>query len=232
MTDWNSISSLYNGIADTRLTTVFQFVRSLVVNLRAGSLLDFGCGDGRFGLMCAKDFQRVVNFDLAPSMLDEARRNAEGVSNISTVNSICECPDHSFDVVTMNAVWMCLATFSECLSVLRSIARVLHRDGLFVASFTHPCFRDEQFSTYRTDFNMDKYLSNGARFRSTIFDGRSSVTVEDTHWNLDAVTSQLSATGFVVLRVFELPDAPATSHALPQPSSMACPWLVIVARIA
>ena len=47
--------------------------------LPRGSALDFGCGVGRLTLPLAEEFSRVVGLDIAPSMLAEARQNADAL---------------------------------------------------------------------------------------------------------------------------------------------------------
>jgi 2-polyprenyl-3-methyl-5-hydroxy-6-metoxy-1,4-benzoquinol methylase len=51
--------------------------------------LDFGCGVGRLSLPLARRFGQVVALDIAPAMLDEARRNADaaGLANLCFARS-------------------------------------------------------------------------------------------------------------------------------------------------
>lgn len=52
-----------------------------------GRALDFGCGVGRLTLPLADRFEAVTGLDVAPAMLEEARFNAAGRSNIDFVLS-------------------------------------------------------------------------------------------------------------------------------------------------
>ena len=49
-----------------------------------GRALDFGCGVGRLSIPMARQFEEVVALDVAPAMIEEARRNAveAGVANL------------------------------------------------------------------------------------------------------------------------------------------------------
>jgi SAM-dependent methyltransferase len=129
----------------------------------------------------------------------------------------------SFDVVTLNAVWMCLSSEEECLRVLKEIHRLLKAGGHLIASVTHPCFRDRSFSTYRTDFDMRNYLKDGSPFQVRMEDGTNGVEINDTHWSLGAMSRQLKQSGFVDTGFLELGDG--------QDLAAGSPWLIITASI-
>jgi hypothetical protein len=130
-----------------------------------------------------------------------------------------------FDVVTFNAVWMCLTSREACLDALSRIARLLRADGRLVASVTHPCFRTCRFSNYFTDFNNRDYFNERTLFNVTIYDEKRELHIVDAHWNLTAMSSQLTETGFVMENLYELPRSSSGSS-----QHDASLWLVIVAR--
>jgi SAM-dependent methyltransferase len=69
---------------EMHLEYVMHLVRSYVdPQFNPTSALDFGCGVGRVLIPLAKATQRAVGVDVAPTMLEEARRNcaAAGVAN-------------------------------------------------------------------------------------------------------------------------------------------------------
>jgi hypothetical protein len=131
----------------------------------------------------------------------------------------------TFDVVTLNTVWMCLTSRQACLNTLSEIARLLRSNGTLIASVTHPCFRTCNFSDYFTDFDNRDYFKDGSLFNVTINEGQRELQIVDTHWNLSAMSSQLSESGFVIETLYELPRS--TSGSSQDDASL---WLVVVAR--
>jgi SAM-dependent methyltransferase len=70
-----------------------------------GQLLDVGCADARNLLRVAPSFERVLGIDLAPEMLDSAKRHrsAAGVENVEFAvrdAAATGLPGNHFDVVT------------------------------------------------------------------------------------------------------------------------------------
>ena len=130
-----------------------------------------------------------------------------------------------FDAVTFNGVWMCLTSRAECLETLSEIARLLGPRGRLIASVTHPCFRTWKFSNYFTDFDNRDYFNDGTLFNVTIRNGKGDLDLVDTHWNLTAMSSQLSESGFVVENLYEMPRS--TNRSKQDDASL---WMVVVAR--
>ncbi len=222
--DWNEVAQSYSHVENSRRTIVFPFIRERLEDLKPGTLLDFGCGDGAFSLLCRDLARTICNYDKAEEMSALAREACRGVANIRVVASLEEIGSASLDAITMNAVWMCLPTVDDCAGALREMHRMLRPGGHLFASVTHPCFRDRRFSSYETQFDPRDYLRNGTSFKVRVFDRNSSVEFTDTHWNFSAVTEQLVDTGFVIRRIHELPDAEGA-----QGNAVGSPWVVVEA---
>ena len=102
---------------------------------RLGSALDFGCGAGRLTQALAAHFEHAVGVDVAPGMIDAARRlntrgdNAEFVLNEDP--DLRRFPDASFDLVYSNLV---LQHMPPALGrgYIAEFARVLRPGGLLV----------------------------------------------------------------------------------------------------
>jgi SAM-dependent methyltransferase len=219
-TDWSGVSHRYSRLADGRGDTVFPFILELIANLCSKRILDFGAGDGRFALMCAESgLDQIVAYEPAEEMCRLARENCLGSSRIRVVQEVTSLKDGTFRLAVMNAVWMSLDSEEECITALSEVNRLLCHEGTLIASVTHPCFRDHHFETLAADFNVFQYWSNGSKFEVSLGDGHPSLKIVDTHWNLTAMTSQLSRTGFVVAEMTELPD---TSNCVSPPA-----WLII-----
>jgi len=227
VTDWNAIADAYFDVDDPEGRAVLAVVREKLATLRPKRLLDYGGGDGKFAVLCTESLhvQEVVTYNPASRMTFLARSLCANFKQIRVIDAIQKIESGIFDVVTFNAVWMCLTSRDACLDTLRKIARLLRSNGRLVASVTHPCFRTRKFSGYSTDFNNRDYFNDGTLFNVTIYDEKRELHVVDTHWSLTAMSSQLNESGFVIENLYELPRS--TSGSSQHDASL---WLVIVAR--
>lgn len=223
--DWNSIAAQYATVRDARLVRVFPEALRVLRAEGCARLLDYGGGDGRFAASWLSEANgTVVVFDPAPEMRKMA---SEALSPFGARARVVERTDHlegTFDAVTLHAVWMCLSTRDACVRCLAECQRLLAPNGVLVASVTHPCFRDRQFATFRTSFDMNDYGREGTPFHVSMFDGEHVIDFTDYHWSLAEMTRQLKETGFGISQMIELSDVDES----PWPRSF--PWLVIVAR--
>jgi len=227
VTDWNAIADDYFDVDGPEGRAVLAFIREKLTALQPKRLLDFGGGDGKFAVLCAESLslQEIVTYDPAPRMTALARSLCADFKQIRVTETIEKIQSGIFDVVTFNAVWMCLTSREACLDALSRIARLLRADGRLVASVTHPCFRTCRFSNYFTDFNNCDYFNEGTLFNVTIYDEKRELHIVDAHWSLTAMSSQLNESGFVIENLYELPRS--TSGSGQHDASL---WLVIVAR--
>lgn len=213
------LASSYVEVADDRHLTVFPLLRAAIAGRGARTLLDYGGGDGSFARSCATlRLERIVTFDPSSGMTAIASSSPAPVEALQQTSDL---PDGAFDVITCNGVWMCWTTEDECVAALSEMRRLLAPGGVVLASVTHPCFRDRTFATYRTDFDMRRYLDDGAPFRVCVFDGDRQVDLEDTHWSLGAMTRQLRAAGLTLVEITEVADRAAAPGA---------PWMIHEAR--
>jgi len=227
VTDWNAIADAYFEMDDPEERAVLAFIREKLRTLQPRRLLDYGGGDGKFAVLCAESLpvQEIVTYDPAPRMTSLARSLCANFKQIRVTGAIQEIEPGIFDVVTFNAVWMCLTSREACLDTLTKIARLLRSNGRLIASVTHPCFRMCEFSNYSTDFNNRDYFNDGTLFDVTISDGKRELHIVDTHWSLTEMSSQLNESGFVIENLYELPRS--TNGSSEPDASL---WLVIVAR--
>ena len=227
VTDWNAIADAYFEMDDPEGRAVLTFIREKLTTLQPKRLLDYGGGDGKFAVLCAESLslQEIVTYDPAPRMTSLARALCADFKQIRVTEATEEIQSGRFDVVTFNAVWMCLTSREACLDTLSEIARLLRSNGRLIASVTHPCFRTCEFSNYFTDFNNSDYFNDGTLFNVTIHNEKRELHIVDTHWSLAAMSSQLNESGFVIENLYELPRSTNGSS-----ECNASLWLVIIAR--
>lgn len=107
-----------------------------VLNLTPGArLLDAGCGTGQFALEMAARGCRVTGIDLAPTMIERARRHGEqrGIGVEWRVGDLTHLADDdaSFDAVMAR---VSLQFVPDPLAALRELGRVLRPGGRLFAS--------------------------------------------------------------------------------------------------
>jgi SAM-dependent methyltransferase len=214
----------FAAVDDWRRYSVFPLVLDRLAALGAEArVFDYGGGDGRFAAMCAElPVAEAVTYDLSREMSRLAEATVGGAARVRVATEPSAERAESFDAVTCHAVWMCWSSEEECRDNLASIRRLLRDGGLFVASVTHPCFRDQRFSTYWTEFDLSRYLDDGSPFAAHIGDAASEVVVHDTHWSLGAMSAQLARSGFSLRALHEVPDAPDSA-------AKGSPWLIVEA---
>jgi len=200
----------YIECGDNRDEIVFPWLCDFILARKPATVLDFGCGDARFALEISRRLGGGVSaYERDPEMLARARRRI-GCEPGSV--ELLPPPDASwhgrFDAIFLLGVWMCWETREECLTILGHLARSLRPGGVVIASITHPCFRDRDFATYRTDFDMSRYMENGVLFRVAIGQPGAETPVTDTHWNLAETFNQALEAGLTPIAVREHADAP------------------------
>jgi SAM-dependent methyltransferase len=102
---------------------------------RTGTVLDFGCGVGRLSNALARHFDRVLAVDVAPSMLERARRLDRSGGRIDFRHNphpdLREVPDGEVDVAYSSLVLQHLPR-AAALVYLRELVRVTRPGGLVV----------------------------------------------------------------------------------------------------
>lgn len=103
--------------------------------------IDLGCGVGLVSFSMTPHFERVIGFDISPSMIKQASwtRKCMGLDTLRASFEILDIEDGlPLESESVSFVAMTLGTASDIKNirrVLASIKRVLKKDGRFVLSF-------------------------------------------------------------------------------------------------
>lgn len=84
--EFNKLVSL--GSPDERIRKIVEFLLQNNLLIKTNSVLDIGCGPGRFAVEFAKNSTDVTGIDISDKMLDYAKENAEAedLTNVSFKN--------------------------------------------------------------------------------------------------------------------------------------------------
>jgi SAM-dependent methyltransferase len=141
---WNAISSGWESVLDTFERGGAPVTRLLLQlgGVRPGqAVLDVGTGLGEPALTAARvvgPAGRVVGIDFSSSMLDLARRRADGLGNVEFMVSNLESvslPERSFDVVLSR--WGLMFAFDH-VATFSGLARLLVPGGVLAAAVWGP----------------------------------------------------------------------------------------------
>ena len=183
------------------------FVVGLLETVPGRRLLDYGCGDGRILGMLNEDWC-VDAYDPSASMRALAQaRVGRRIHNLLSESSSIIGP---YDVVLFGMVLLCIPTKEEVHEALSDCAGALREGGRLILTTSHPCFRNQTFSNFSTEFSGDldfEYVRDGLPFEVTIRDpDGSSISFVDYHWTLEFTFASLKEAGFEVTGLSELGD--------------------------
>lgn len=134
------------------------------VELRLETALDFGCGVGRLSRALSRHFEKVIGIDISKSMLEEARAQHRGFSNIeflhNTAKNIRSIPSTTIDLVYSNIVLQHMPAKQQLLFICE-FCRVLRPGG--VAIFQTPSRYDLSVLNGWVHFLVGNHLLNIAR---------------------------------------------------------------------
>lgn len=195
-----------NGLLDRPMLEACGSVAGLTI-------LDCGCGEGRFCRMLVDQGARyVLGLDLCAPMIAAAkeRQSAHAAYRVADVQDLGFLEDETFDLVVSYLNQCDLPNFN---ANNREVFRVLRRGGRFVVANLHP-MRSAGGSWQRTPDGkkqhviLDNYFEEGARHWNMM-----GVALTNFHRSLSTYTRGFRDAGFSIEGIVE-PTVSAESLAL------------------
>lgn len=114
----------------------------LVDRVKGLRLLDLACGNGYLSRRFARQGAIVIGVDANVPIIERARGREERdplgvVYHVADASCLDMLEDNSQDLVICN---MALMDIENAAGTIQEVARVLRRQGRFIASLSHPCF--------------------------------------------------------------------------------------------
>jgi SAM-dependent methyltransferase len=147
---WDAESFLANGREE--IAGVMRDLERLGRPARRGRCLDFGCGVGRLTQALAEHFERSDGVDIAPSMLEEARKlnrhGARCVFHLNDTDDLGLFENGTFDFVYSNIVLQHVGP-AAAKAYIREFLRVLVPTGVVMFQLPSENIRQELLRRFK-----------------------------------------------------------------------------------
>ncbi|HMQ07564.1 MAG TPA: class I SAM-dependent methyltransferase [Saprospiraceae bacterium] len=207
---WTLNPDEYSSIKnESRKIILHPRMAELIRQKNGVKILDYGCGDGSF-IQHLHHKCEIALYDISKEILEKAEKNLK-IYNPKVHIDRTTIPDNYFDYVIFSLVMMMIPTKAEIIEELRKIQSSLRWDGIAIIAITHPCFRQEVFSTFQTAYSKGKnfkYFQEGEKFEVWIRDIHLelSTTLYDYHWTLETTINLITGSGLTIRNFIEIPD--------------------------
>jgi SAM-dependent methyltransferase len=164
---------------------LYKNVAEILEENKVTNVLDFGCGNGN-QLEFLKNDIEVGLYDINRVIANETYSKYVKSKKVSLIDDI-NTNLSSYDAIVVNMVWMCLNGNNEVDNFFNQLKKAKSESGIIILSMTHPCFRDELFSYYHTEYTTSgklfDYSLEGDPFE-VIIKNESHSIFTDYHYSL------------------------------------------------
>jgi 2-polyprenyl-3-methyl-5-hydroxy-6-metoxy-1,4-benzoquinol methylase len=211
---WKDDAELYNrvGFEINEYGTHPEIIKLFnKYSMNARLILDYGCGNGSLIQKLNKRELDISLFDISQKMLDLAQENIKEYNPNIFTNSR-DLPEKYFDCVFLSMVLVCVQDVEEFNFIAERIKAVKNRDGFVYVANPHPCFRDDLFSSYYTEYSTKEkefnYFKEGDRHKVIIRE--NNLTFTDYNWPISSIINTFLSYGFKLIEMKELKDNETT----------------------
>ena len=192
----------------------YRPVAKLATRQGTGSVLDYGCGDGRLAELLAREGIAVTAFDPDPAAISECHRRSSSVEYGG--NELLDrllTDSAKFDKVVCTRVPFTITDDCELDTALSNIRRLVSEDGEVLVAVCNPL----HLETERTEMNS-KHIPEGKSYEDTFAYTKSVSSSgnlrEEVHRSLSTYRRHFSRAGLRIREVLEL-DGIDTEELLP-----------------
>ena len=205
-TDYNSIARDYYNHEKNAITLWFLGYQPLLTYLKPvnhKSILDYGSGTGSFCRILRVYNATVTGVDTSEGMImvsKESQTNGINYNQIASGN-LDFLPDQSFDFVVSNFVFCTISTRNEIMEIMKSIHRVLKKNGsLVIMNANWDKSNGKEFISFKLQFNRN--LSSGQSVTSVIKTD-PPIILNDYYWSKADYINLLTESGYEIHDVGE-----------------------------
>lgn len=194
-----------------------------VVGKCAGrTILDLGCGDGKYSLAFAEGGAKVIALDASEPQiaLAKTRHPHPNVEyRHDSVAKLAFLKPHTIDIVFASMLIPDLddpAVFGTMVSQLRTVLKL---NGRFVFSNLHPLYiaRDQDTTDHAVAFRAEQYFQIGSSYDAEATTTTGTVIhFHETHMTVGHISQTLRDNTFVIRQLFESGAVPEKGILLPK----------------
>jgi ubiquinone/menaquinone biosynthesis C-methylase UbiE len=211
---WESrgIKQYFNIYNELRTSVAHPFILENINKSKKIDILDYGCGEGDLSIQISQfPNTNVLGLDISKPVIHTASNKYKEVGNLKfqTVEDFETTKQKKFNLIILSLVLVTIKEKSEAIKILKYLKKLLKPNGILYLVDTHPCFRNETFTSSETTFNQQLYKNNYQSFLVTLndfYNSKNSVTFEDCHKTLEEICSILFEGGFLISKIKELYD--------------------------
>lgn len=205
-TDYNNIARSYNSSEKDAVTLWRLGYDSLLSTLEPigdKSILDYGCGSGTFSRYLSEKKARVTGVDISETMIKVAKESQ--AANIRyyqiTSGNLDFLKENTFDFVVSNFVFCTVSTRQEIIKIMKSIRRVLRKNGsFFIMNTNWDKSNGQEFISFKLQYN--KNLISGTPV-SSVIKTEPPITLNDYYWSKEDYFELLAESGFEIHGISE-----------------------------
>jgi predicted TPR repeat methyltransferase len=207
--EWDAIAPIRDtqisqGKDISFLKILMPAIEQLTISSDLSNVLDVGCGVGFVTEAFSANANSIVGVDLSKRSIEIAQQRLNNIPHAHLFYGSIEefaqqATPYSFSLAVAN---MTLMTALDLLSLLKSVARLLHSGGHFVFTITHPCFWSHYWGYDTAEwFHYNQEIVVEAPFKIS-FDVADVVTTH-VHRPLSQYINNLTDVGFSIETIIE-----------------------------
>lgn len=229
-TDWNALTEEYqnhdHAIADWRLG--YLEVEKLLGDVMGKTILDYGCGTGKFSRHLSDAGATVIAIDKSDSALEIARRkDGKNIDyRLVTDNNLSFIKNESLDYCVITFVLCGLSSLSEIDEILKEIYKKLKKHGSLIICDPNPHSLGYEYISMMRE--KPENLKSGSRVRVQL--SGLGKTFSDYWYSLEDYRKFLTAAGFILASVRE-PKIPSVEERFWKDERTQAPFIIFEARL-
>ncbi len=196
---WDDLADAYvvkNSTTDWLLG--YPTVLKALGELNGKTVIDYGCGNGRFSTYLARTYPlgHVIGLDTSKKAIARAQANSEESlgTEFHYITSENALDNFEPDVVCANFVFCTTPSMERIKSIIKKVYDRLPKGGVFVVLDPHPETHGKKFSSFRSE--EPRTRKSGEQVHVQLYTNSVPIEFEDYYWTTDDYKQALTESGF------------------------------------